>query len=394
MITRQEKSSNLKDAKKAGVSEFEKNEVKKALDEIVKKAMDTKKAEGELKKPVSRLKNSISTPKKSENRLRNPMTEPKKPVNVPKKVVSTPKKSVDAAQAAARKVSMTGKRIDFVKKSPLDKAAVKEPVKKLVGEPKQKTESTKAKKPVMKTRTVAKMPFMKPNEKVTFKKEAPKKKVSNTPPVVSIIMPVHNGARCIDSAIHSVLGQTFQDFELIIVDDCSEDGTLRVVREFSSDKIKSVALTQKGGMANARNVGVDKATGQYICFLNAHDMWQPDKLERQLEFVQEKHAAFSYAGYVYSDENGMPSGKVVRVPSEITGLQVTRISSILVSTVMLDMSKLTKDDIKMPAVRNPKTATWQKILKKVGRAYGLNEVLAIHGYDDSASLLKKMWRRV
>ena len=224
------------------------------------------------------------------------------------------------------------------------------------------------------------------NERIAWKKMCKEN--------VSVCMASYNGALYIKEQIESILPQLSRGDELIIVDDSSEDGTLRVVREFSSDKIKTVALNEKGGMANARNVGVDEAVGRYICFLNAHDMWQPDKLERQLEFVREKDAAFSYTGFVYSDENGIPSGKAVRVPSEITNLQVARVSSILVSTVMLNMSKLTKNDIKMPAVRNPKTATWQKILKKVGRAYGLNEVLAIHGYDDRAPLWKKVWRRV
>lgn len=336
-----------------------------------------KKAEnafdGEVKKAVNDLIDEVSAGAK------------KMPAKVAPKKATVPKKPV----------SLNGKRMGFVKKNNVDELnrkleEAKAKKEKELAAKKSAVKKTTAKKASVKTR-ITKSGLIEPKVSKTTKTA---KTASAQPPLVSIIIPVRNGARYIDSTIHSVLGQTFADFELIIVDDSSEDGTLRVVREFSSDKIKTVALNEKGGMANARNVGVDEAVGRYICFLNAHDMWQPDKLERQLEFVREKDAAFSYAGFVYSDENGIPSGKAVRVPSEITNLQVARVSSILVSTVMLDMSKLTKDDIKMPATRNPKTATWQKILKKVGRAYGLNEVLAIHGYDDRASLLKKMWRRV
>lgn len=324
LINNQEKNVASENAKRAEISDFEKKEVRKALDEIVEGAM-------------------------------------------------------------------RGKRIDFVKKG-----AKKKTTKTIEIVKAAKTIPVEKSTPVKKNASVKRIASAKKAVAgISEKKVASKEEVTKERPMVSVIMSVHNGSRYIDSAIHSVLGQTFQDFELIIVDDCSEDGTLRVVREFSSDKILTVALTQKGGMANARNAGVEKASGRYICFLNARDMWQPEKLERQIEFMQDNGAAFSYTGYVYSDENGTPSGKAVRAPAEISGLQVSRVSSILVSTVMLDLSKLTKDDIMMPvSVRNPKTATWQKILKKTSRAYGLNEVLVIRGYDYKAPLWKRVWRRV
>ena len=324
LINNQEKNVASENAKRAEISDFEKKEVRKALDEIVEGAM-------------------------------------------------------------------RGKRIDFVKKG-----AKKKTTKTIEIVKAAKTIPVEKSTPVKKNASVKRIASAKKAVAgISEKKVASKEEVTKERPMVSVIMSVHNGSRYIDSAIHSVLGQTFQDFELIIVDDCSEDGTLRVVREFSSDKILTVALTQQGGMANARNAGVEKASGRYICFLNARDMWQPEKLERQIEFMQDNGAAFSYTGYVYSDENGTPSGKAVRAPAEISGLQVSRVSSILVSTVMLDLSKLTKDDIMMPvSVRNPKTATWQKILKKTSRAYGLNEVLVIRGYDYKAPLWKRVWRRV
>jgi len=369
----------LDDAKTAEVSEFEKNEVKKILDGIVGEAMGEKKSVlgGE----------ALAGEASAEKAL------------VKKASIE---KTVIAKKAPVKKT--TGKRMDFAKKAPIKSSVVKKPVAKpakkvvLKETPKrevlQKEEASKkemSQKEILQKEEAPKKEVVLQEVGALRKKEVPKRS-----PLVSIIVPVRNAARYIDSTIHSVLGQTFSDFELIIVDDCSEDGTLQVVREFSSDKIKTVALTQKGGMANARNAGVEKASGRYICFLNARDMWQPEKLERQLEFMQDNGAAFSYTGYVYSDEDGIPSGKAVRVPAEISGLQAaSRASSILVSTVMLDMSKLTKDDIKMPvAVRNPKTATWQKILKKTSRAYGLNEVLVIRGYDYKAPLWKRMWRMV
>lgn len=329
MITRQEKSLVGETAKRAEVSDFEKKEVKRALDEITEGAM-------------------------------------------------------------------RGKRIDFTKKAPKKKAVAKTVATKTAAAeavaPAKKVDDVKPRATRVKTKVSAAKPKAKKVEPV--KKGVLKEEVIRERPTVSIIVPVHNGARYIDSAIHSVLGQTFQDFELIIVDDASEDGTLMVAKQFASDKISVVPLKQKGGMAKARNRGVEEARGKYIAFLNAQDMWQPDKLEMQIAFMEEKKCAFSYTGYVYSDEDGIPSGKAIRVPSVITAQQMIKTSIIWVSTVMFDMSILSKADIKMPATQNPKNATWQKVLEKVKRAYGLNEVMVIRGYDAKIPFWKKVWRRV
>lgn len=352
MITRQEKDNSSENAsRKAEISEFEKTEMKKALDEIVDGTMKEKKTK------------------------------------VESKVVK---------KSAVMKSASGGKRIDFVKKSPTKKkVATKETAESIA---KKDVERPVAKKAVKKAvaRGTAKTPrASKPSRppKVPGHKLVEKKKLERSP-LVSVILPVHNGARYIDSAIHSVLGQTFSDFELIIVDDCSEDGTVRVVREFASDKISIITLTQKSGMAEARNRGVEAARGRYIAFLNARDMWQPDKLEMQLAFMDENKAAFSYTGYVFSDENGIPSGKAVKVPPVITSQQILKTSGIWVSTVMFDLNILSEEDIKMPTTQNSKNATWQKVVKKVKRAYGLNEVMVIRGYDFKAPFWKKAWRRV
>ena len=212
--------------------------------------------------------------------------------------------------------------------------------------------------------------------------------------LVSIVVPAHNAASCIDDTIHSVLGQTYENWELIIVDDCSSDDTLEVLKQFKSDKIKIIALKKNVGAARARNRGVSAARGRYICFLDADDLWQPSKLERQIEFMKEKDCAFSFASYVFADANGRPNGKVVRVPATITYKQALKNTTIWTSTVMFDMKKLGKKDIKMPDVKSEDTATWWRVLKKVEKAYGVWEVMAIRGYDDMIPFWKKIWRRV
>ncbi len=205
-----------------------------------------------------------------------------------------------------------------------------------------------------------------------------KKTKTEKGPLVSIVMPAHNAAGFIDDTIHSVLGQSYKNWELIIVDDHSTDKTLEVVGQFKCEKIKVISLSRNSGAAKARNRGVSIARGRYICFLDADDLWQPSKLTRQVAFMKEKDCAFSFASYVFADAKGRPNGRVVRVPATITYQQALRNTTIWTSTVMFDMQKLFKNDIKMPDVKSEDTATWWRILKKVNKAYGLYDVTAIY----------------
>lgn len=200
----------------------------------------------------------------------------------------------------------------------------------------------------------------------------------NLGPLVSIVVPMHNATDFIDETIHSVLGQTYKNWELILVDDASSDNTLEVVKQFANEKIRVISCKRNGGAAKARNRGVAAARGRYVCFLDADDLWQPSKLERQIEFMKETGAAFSYASYVFADASGRPNGKVVRVPSTITYKQALKNTTIWTSTVMFDMKKLGKKDIRMPDVKSEDTATWWKVLRKVDCAFGMKEVMAIY----------------
>lgn len=191
-------------------------------------------------------------------------------------------------------------------------------------------------------------------------------------------MPAHNAAEFIDDAIHSVLGQTYENWELLVVDDASDDNTLEVVKQFGDARIRVIKSLRNGGAAKARNRGVRAARGAVLCFIDADDLWQPGKLAAQLEFMKEKDAAFVFASYVFADSKGRPNGKVVRVPETITYRQALRNTTIWTSTVMFDMRKLSKKDVEMPDVRSEDTATWWKVLRKVGRAYGIYNVMAIY----------------
>ncbi len=197
---------------------------------------------------------------------------------------------------------------------------------------------------------------------------------------VSIVVPVYNAQKCIADTIMSVLEQTYDDFELLLVDDASSDDSRAIIDGFARDNVKVRLLdnTEKKGAAGARNTGIKAAAGRYVAFIDADDLWLKDKLEKQISFMEKCDAAFSFTGYEFADETGRGLGKIVRVPARITYKEALRNTTIFTSTVMFDTQKLSKDDILMPYVASEDTATWWKVLKKTGFACGLDESLTLY----------------
>ncbi|MBR3252631.1 glycosyltransferase family 2 protein [Candidatus Saccharibacteria bacterium] len=223
----------------------------------------------------------------------------------------------------------------------------------------------------------------------TGKKNTVKKPVFDGP-LVSIVMPAYNAEKFIDDTIHSVLGQSYENWELIIVDDASTDKTLEVVRQFGCDKIRVITCKRNGGAMSATNRGIRAARGKYLAFIDANDVWQPNKLKRQLSFMVEKETGFSFASYIYADAKGRPKGRKVRIPEVVEARQGFKDGLIMTSTVMLDMKVVSKADVKME--QNEKK--WMRALEKAGRACGMCEVMAIRGYDPGLSFFEKMRRGV
>jgi glycosyltransferase involved in cell wall biosynthesis len=128
-------------------------------------------------------------------------------------------------------------------------------------------------------------------------------------PQISVIIPVFNGEQTIRETIHSVLTQTFDDFELIIIDDGSQDSTLTIINSIQDARIKVFSYSNAGQPAS-RNRGIKKAIGNYISFIDADDLWTPDKLEAQLKALQENpQAAVAYSWTEWIDELGQPLGR-------------------------------------------------------------------------------------
>ncbi|HDR7367087.1 glycosyltransferase family 2 protein [Bacillus toyonensis] len=208
--------------------------------------------------------------------------------------------------------------------------------------------------------------------------------------MISIIIPTYNAERFILNTINSVKTQTYKNWEIIIIDDCSSDKTLQIVKEQQAidKRIRIIKLKNNSGAAIARNTGINSSKGKYVAFLDSDDLWLPEKLEKQLAFMQENDIAFSFTSYQIINQDGTPTDKFVHVPEKINYNGLLKNTIIGCLTVMIDVEKLGK--IQMPNIRTRQdTATWLKILKQGHYAYGLDEVLSKYRKVENSISSKK-----
>lgn len=205
--------------------------------------------------------------------------------------------------------------------------------------------------------------------------------------LISIVVPVYQVERFIAETIESVQKQDYKNWELLLVDDCSEDKSCAIIEEMAAgdSRIRLIHQQTNQGAAKARNCGVRNAAGRYLCFLDSDDLWESDKLSRELTFMKEKGAGFVFTGYEFADEYGKGLGKVVRVPAQISYSEALKNTTIFTSTVMFDRTKIKDEDILMPDIASEDTATWWHLLKVYGQAYGLDRNLV--KYRRSANTL-------
>lgn len=198
-------------------------------------------------------------------------------------------------------------------------------------------------------------------------------------PLISIITPNYNCARFIAQTIESVLAQTYTNWEMLIVDDCSTDGSYEIAREYAEkdSRIKVFRNEKNSGAAVSRNRAIEASSGEYVAFLDSDDLWLPEKLERQLNFMQENNCDFSFTEYEHIDEDSRSLLKVARVIRHLSYTKMMLHCFPGCLTVMYNQvvtGKVYAQDIK----KNNDNALFYPVLKKCRNAMGMQECLALY----------------
>lgn len=181
--------------------------------------------------------------------------------------------------------------------------------------------------------------------------------------LVSIVMPSYNTGKYIGDSIRSVLAQTYENWELIIVDDCSSDDTDEVVSAFFDSRIRYFKNEKNSGAAVSRNRALREAKGRWIAFLDSDDLWHPEKLEKQIDFMEENGFHFSYTRYSEIGEDGGALGRTVSGPRHITKRGMHNYCWPGCLTVMYDVAAVGLVQIK-DIRKNNDYAMWLKVCRK------------------------------
>ncbi|SDN19717.1 teichuronic acid biosynthesis glycosyltransferase TuaG [Actinomyces ruminicola] len=218
------------------------------------------------------------------------------------------------------------------------------------------------------------------------------------PGLVSVIMPAYNSEAFIEQAVRSVQAQTYTAWELIIVDDCSTDGTAELAHELSREdsRIRCLRLSCNSGAAVARNCAMNDARGQYMAFLDSDDLWHPDKLEKQLQFMTAESLSFTCTAYQQVTGPGMRKGRVIRSPKRISYRRLLLDCPVGNSTVMYDVSRMGKFEVPDIRKRND-DALWLRMLRTEPFIWSIPDVLAYYRVrsgsvsSNKLSLVKYHW---
>ena len=194
--------------------------------------------------------------------------------------------------------------------------------------------------------------------------------------LISIIMAAYNAEKTIEQAINSVLSQTYPDFELLVVNDCSTDKTAMLAEAIvkKDDRVRLISNEKNSGVSYTRKHGLEEASGEWVAILDSDDAWAPEKLEKQIAFMEENDYHFSYTDYMEIDEASKPNGKSVTGPKKITKAGMFNYCWPGCLTVMYDaetVGLIQIADIK----KNNDYAMWLKVCKKAD-CYLIDEVLA------------------
>ena len=202
-------------------------------------------------------------------------------------------------------------------------------------------------------------------------------------PLVSIVMPVYNSEAFVAEALESVLAQTYRNWELVVVDDCSNDGSAAIIEEFAArhgeNRIRFFRHESNKGAAATRRTAFGKVNGDVLAFLDSDDVWMPEKLERQLEFMRRADVAMCFTAYETVEADGSHRN-FVHVPESLDYHGFLKNTVTCTHTVAFDLRKV---PFGLFLVQHPTgydypedLDTWLRILKSGIVGHGFNEVLA------------------
>lgn len=210
---------------------------------------------------------------------------------------------------------------------------------------------------------------------------------------VSVVMPAFNAEKTIGQAIQSVLSQSHSNLELIIIEDYSADRTLEIAENYGKNdqRVRVFRNTQNQGVAKSRNIGVEAARFGWVAFLDSDDMWQPDKLEKQIALVREHpQCSVCFTGSAFMDGGAQQYEYNLAVPDRITYRELLKQNLISCSSVLAKREALRRYPMHSDAMIHEDFATWLKILKKEAYAVGLNEPLLIYRIHESSKSGNKL----
>lgn len=206
--------------------------------------------------------------------------------------------------------------------------------------------------------------------------------------LISIIMAAYNSEKTISRSIESVLSQTYTDFELIVINDCSSDKTADIVRSFDDDRIRLINNEKNMGVSKTRHNGVEASRGEWIAILDSDDIWKPDKLMKQVELQKKTGAELLYTGSAFIREDGTPVDWILHVPETLNYRKLLKQNLLSNSSSLVKKTLFLENEVKNDEAHED-FACWLKILRSGKTAYGIDEPLLIYRLSKSSKSGKK-----
>lgn len=202
-------------------------------------------------------------------------------------------------------------------------------------------------------------------------------------PLVSIITPLYNSEKYIGETIESVLNQTYKNWEMLIVDDCSKDNGVKIVNEYvlKDKRIKLFKNEKNEGVSFTRNKAIDLSQGIYIAFLDSDDLWKKEKLKKQISFMEKNNIDLSYTGYEKINMDGSLRGEI-RVPEKLDYKELLKncLIGFLTAIYLKEKFKI----YRFKKIKAEDYIFWLEILKQMDYAYGIQESLAYYRVSNNS----------